>query len=194
MTQSSTNEAPNPESQYSTQHESRFPSIDPRKKLPFVAGFLSLLPGLGQVYVGYYQRGFLHVIVASGVLTLLIALDEADSTTLIPMGVVFLIFFELYNIIDAVRRAALYNLTLDGVEQVVLPDDLSRNTMSGSFSGGVGLFVVGAIALSHTAFGLSIEWLAEWWPVAPIILGSYLFYQAYVDRNAASDEGSLPAE
>ena len=42
---------------------------------------------------------------------------------------VFLIFFEFYNIIDAGRRAILYNLSLDGIENIALPDELTNDPL-----------------------------------------------------------------
>jgi hypothetical protein len=165
-----------------------FRSSDPRRKSPFFAGFLSLMPGLGQIYVGYYQRGFLHVLVAGSVLSLLIAGGNTGNVAFFPLGIVFLIFFELYNVIDASRRAVMYNLSLDGVEQAVLPDDLTEMSLGGSFVGGGVLLVFGLIALSNSLFGLSLEWLEKWWPFAPIGLGAYLVYRAYLDRKPENEE------
>ena len=42
---------------------------DPRRKSPLLAMLLSLLPGLGQVYVGYYRRGFAHALIVAVLLT-----------------------------------------------------------------------------------------------------------------------------
>jgi hypothetical protein len=53
-------------------------------------------------------------------------------------------------------------LSLDGVEQVDLPDDLSKSTLGGTFPGGVALVVFGVIALFHTAFGMSLDWVESW--------------------------------
>jgi hypothetical protein len=164
-----------------------FRSSDPRRKSAFFAGFLSLLPGLGQIYVGYYQRGFLHVIVAGSVLSLLVAGGTAGNFSFVPLGAVFLVFFEFYNVIDASRRAVMYNLSLDGIEQAVLPDELSEMTLGGSYLGGIVLLIFGLIAFSYTMFGLSLEWLEQWWPMAPIGFGAYLVYRAYLDNHSESD-------
>ena len=89
----------------------RVPAADPRIKSPVIAGALSAMPGLGQVYVGYYQRGFVHIFVVAGIIALLAA-DVLGP--LIPLAGLFLGFFWLYNMIDAGRRAALYNQALSG--------------------------------------------------------------------------------
>jgi TM2 domain-containing membrane protein YozV len=44
---------------------------DPRRKSPLFATFLSAMPGLGQVYVGYYQRGFINAVVVGTLIALL---------------------------------------------------------------------------------------------------------------------------
>lgn len=154
---------------------------DPRQKSPFYAGLLSLLPGLGQVYVGYYKKGFGNIIVAATILSMLTGSESYQPY--ITGDIFFLIFFLLYNVIDAVRRAALYNLTLEGIEQIDLPDDLSISVLGGSYLGGAALLVFGIIALSYTAFGLSLDWLNEWWPLLPIGFGGYLVYKAWLDAQ-----------
>ncbi len=163
---------------------------DPRYKSPSSAAFLSLLPGVGQVYVGYYHQGFVNIIVAGTVFTLLQNVN--GSAPYFPLGVLFLIFFVLYSMIDAYRRAMLYNLTLDGVTDVELPDNISGSVLGkiqGSYLGGVALFVFGAVALSNTAFGFSLEWVQEWWPVVPIFFGAYLVYQAWKEsQNGGADD------
>lgn len=168
----------------------RFRSTDPRRKSPFFAGVLSLMPGLGQVYVGYYRRGFTNVLTAGTVLSILVW--AGGDVPFVPLGIIFLIFFELYNIIDAARRASLYNLSLDGIEQITLPDELSDSGISGisgSYLGGAALLLFGLIALSNTLFGLSLEWLESWWPLMPLGFGGYLVYKAYLDSQV-ENEGS----
>ena len=102
---------------------------DPRRKSPLLACILSLMPGLGQIYVGYYQRGFVHAFVVAGMFFILSVLSERSP--LFPTAVVFLMFFWLYNIIDAGRRASLYNQLLVGTESVELPEDIAAMLESG---------------------------------------------------------------
>lgn len=154
---------------------------DPRRKNPFYAGLLSFLPGLGQVYVGYYRRGFINIIVAATIFSVLTAAGGDRPFT--PGGIFFLIFFVLYGVIDAVRRATMYNLTLDGIEQIDLPDELTNNKLGGSYLGGGALLLFGVIALSNTAFGFSLDWLNDWWPILPMGFGAFLVYTAYQDAQ-----------
>jgi hypothetical protein len=140
-------------------------------KLPVLAGFLSLAPGLGQIYVGYYQRGFVYALTVATIITLL-----ASGTVhgLEPFFGIFLAFFWLYNIIDALRRASAYNLMLDGLPADELPERIALPEEGASRMWGVVLIVLGAILFLHTKFDMSLEWLEEWWPLIPIGFGVYL--------------------
>ena len=153
---------------------------DPRRKQPLLACFLSLMPGLGQVYVGYYRRGFVHAIV---VCTLITLLSSGAVMGVEPLFGVFLGFFWLYNIIDAGRRAALYNYALDGIGKIDLPEDVGTIGVRGSIGGGLLLIVLGAVALSHTLYGFSLHWVRDYWPLLPIGMGVYLLVKGVMDRK-----------
>jgi len=155
--------------------------VGPRPKSPAMACILSAVPGLGQIYVGHYGLGFLHAIVASAVFTMLVSNPDSD---VLPFGVIFFIFFMLYNIVDAGRRAALYNLAIAGVPGVELPRQMKLPQPGGTIFGGVVFIVVGFILLMNTRFDASLEWVGEWWPVAPMIFGGYLIARAIQERAA----------
>lgn len=159
---------------------------DPRAKSPALAAILSMMPGLGQVYVGYYQRGFIHAVVVASIITLL-AGDMVGKLT--PLFAVFMSFFWLYNIIDAARRASLYNQYLAGNPAVDLPADFKMPRSGGSIFGGACLIAIGFILLLHTRFGMSLDWVEYWWPVAPMIFGFYLLAQAIRERRPAQPAG-----
>ena len=153
-------------------------AFDPRTKSPTLAGFLSLMPGLGQVYVGYYQRGFVHILVVASVIALL---ANEVLPEMLPLLGLFLAFFWLYNIIDAGRRASLYNMALQGTDPMALPDDFSLPTTRGSVAGGVVLMGIGTILLLHTRFDMSLDWLRYWWPLAPVMFGAWLVYKGIMN-------------
>ena len=152
---------------------------DSRTKSPALAAVLSLMPGLGQVYVGYYPRGFVHIIVVAGIISVL-ASTHGDAPYLPLLGV-FLAFFWLYNVIDAARRASLYNQALSGLRPMDLPEDAKGPRRLGSLAGGVVLIGAGLVLFGHTMFGMSLRWVADWWPMALVGLGAWLVYQ---DRQA----------
>ena len=155
--------------------------FDPRRKSPLLASVLSLMPGLGQIYVGYYQRGFTHILVVAGLIALMAS--ETLPTEFLPLAGIFLAFFFLYNIIDAGRRAAFYNQAVAGGEQIQMPGDMTLPTGGGSLAGGLALMAVGFILFLHTRFDISLRWVEQWWPAIPLAFGAYLVYSAVQERN-----------
>ncbi|MGE5359918.1 MAG: LiaI-LiaF-like domain-containing protein [Bacteroidales bacterium] len=157
---------------------------DPRRKSPALAFILSGMPGLGQVYVGYYQQGFAHVLVAT---TLILLLASRSIHALAPAFGFFLAFFWLYNMIDAFRRASFYNQALAGFANVQLPPDIGLPKGQGSLIGGIALIAVGGLVLANTAFGMSLDWLEQWWPASLVLLGAYLVYASFAARRKAAE-------
>lgn len=153
--------------------------FDPRRKSPFLASFLSLMPGLGQIYVGYYQAGFVHPVVVG---TIIVMLNQRGLGGFEPFLGFFLAFFWLYNIIDAGRRAAYYNQVLEGDSQVELPKGFLAPG-GGSLTGGMVLIIVGGILLANTALDIPLDWLKDWWPLAPILFGVYLVVKASREKR-----------
>ena len=163
------------------------------RKSPFLAGLLSLMPGIGQIYVGYYALGFIHIAVFATTIALLASGPARFGVspfpligTLYPALPIFLGFFVIYNIVDAVQRATLYNLAVDGVQGIKLPDmNAPLPKFQGSVPGGAALIALGVVLLSNTLFGLSLDWLASWWPLGLVGLGAYLVAKAREERRAA---------
>lgn len=155
---------------------------DSRSKSPALAAFLSMMPGLGQVYVGYYQRGFIHAAVIGSLVTIL---SSGTVEGLHPLFGLFMAFFWLYNVIDAARRASLYNDALAGNPSIELPHDFKTPGIRGSIVGGSIFIAGGFVLLLHTRFGMSLDWMEQWWPVAPILFGVYLVARAIQERQAS---------
>ena len=166
------------------------PGAMPRlqRKSPFLAGLLSLMPGIGQIYVGYYAIGFIHIAVFVTTIFLLVRMSVNPFSALTPALGVFLGFFVVYNIVDACRRAILYNLALDGMQGIELPDmnaSLPKLQLQGSVPGGAALIALGVVLLSNTLLGFSLDWLARWWPLGLVGLGAWLVAKAREERRAA---------
>ncbi len=158
-------------------------SSDPRSKSPALAAVLSMMPGLGQIYVGYYQQGFINIVVIGGTIAMLASGALAGATPLFGM---FLPFYWLFNMVDAARRATLYNLALQGTSPLTVPEEFEMPGLRGSLFGGSVLIALGFILLFHTRFGMSLDWIDEWWPVAPIVFGGYLLYKGIHKRPSTS--------
>ena len=80
------------------------------------------MPGLGQIYVGYYQQGFINMAVVAITITLL----SSGARGAEPLFGLFLAFFWLYNMIDANRRAHHYNRVIDGLGGENVPGGIPR--------------------------------------------------------------------
>ena len=153
---------------------------DPRRKSGIVTVLLSVFPGLGHAYVGYYQRGFVHFAIYG----FAISLHASDTIeALDALTFLFVPFFWIFTQIDAYRRAMLYNMSLDGFKFAPLPDDINEPSSGGNLIGGVLLTVAGLMALLNIQFGVTFEWLEDWWPVAPIALGVFLIYGNYKEKG-----------
>jgi hypothetical protein len=142
-------------------------------KSPALAAWLSTFPGLGQIYVGYYNQGFTHAAITAALITAL----SLGLGPLAPLFGISLAFFWLYNILDAHRRAKFYNRAVAGLDGEELPPDIHLPGPRGSVGGGITLMVIGIILLLNTKFDVSLEWLDEWWPLMLIIPGFVLFWK-----------------
>jgi len=156
------------------------PSSNFQPKSTVLAGFLSIMPGLGQAYLGYYKHAFIHIMVFAGAMTVMV---QSNSEALLPLLPLFLFFYWAYNIIDAVRKTHIYNRILAGGSMEELPDQTVSPALTGSMPAGLILVVAGLVALSNTAFDMSLEWLEDWWPVIPIAFGGYLIYLDRKDKK-----------
>jgi hypothetical protein len=156
---------------------------DPRRKSPVLAIILSAMPGLGQIYVGFYQQGFINIIVVASIIAIL---TRGLPNYMYPLLGLFLAFYWLYNLVDAGRRAAFYNQALDGVTDTPIPTEFKSLTERGSIIGGAALVLLGVFFLAHTKFGMPLEWLEQWWPMALVIAGLFLVYQNWSSSKEKS--------
>jgi hypothetical protein len=159
---------------------------DPRRKSPVLALVLSLMPGVGQIYVGYYQQGFTNAIVVA---SLIAVLNAGRLRGVEPLFGIFLAFYWLYNIVDAWRRATFYNNALAGIGPATLPEEFAVTTGRGTLAGGVALVVIGVIALSNTLLNLPLYWLEQWWPMGLILAGAWLIYPSIAGKRKMDAAG-----
>jgi hypothetical protein len=158
------------------------PGPAPGRKSPGVAAALSaLLPGLGNVYVGYVQRGVLQGLTFAAAITVISA---PGSGPLEPFLGIFIAFWWIFCMLDGHRRAGLYNLALQGGRVPEMPRDLELPGMGGGMASGVTLVVVGLLLFLHTRFEMDMEWLEEWWPLALVIFGGWLIHRARREKRA----------
>jgi hypothetical protein len=137
---------------------------------PFAAAVLSLLTGLGHVYLGAYERAIVFVL---------------SLVAMFLIGVPFLgLFVYFFAIIDAYRQAQLLNL---GQAPETPPSPPLR---SGGYGFGLFLVLIGAVLLAHNVFDLDLRWLRDWWPAALVLVGLWLVIGAWLDRRRRSSPSS----
>jgi len=157
---------------------------DPRKKSVMLAIILSAMPGLGQVYVGYYDLAFRNILVICGLIGIL---ASGSAHRLEPVVALFMAFYWLHNLVDAGRRASFYNQALAGLRPMDLPEDTKAPQPMGSLAGGVLLVAVGLMLFANTMFYIPLDWLARWWPLALVGAGAWLII---ADRRAKAATAS----
>ena len=144
---------------------------DPRYRHPWLAAVLSfVMPGLGQVYVGYYREAFVNILVIASLVTLLAGGGTGDLEPLLGF---FLVFYWLYQTVDAARRGTLYNLYLDGLAGAAgVPE--TPPPAADARLGGIVMITVGVLAFLNTMFHVPLGWLRQWWPLALVLLGAWM--------------------
>jgi hypothetical protein len=164
---------------------------DPRRKSVLLATILSALPGLGQVYVGYYQHGIVNIVAVGTLITLI---TRRWLHQLEPLLVMFLMFLWAYNIIDAARRASLYNQSLMGLRPMDLPENQATPDWRGSLVGGAALVVLGLVLFTNTMFGWSLYWIEQWWPMGFVAFGGWLIYASINKPKAPEGQTGQPSD
>ena len=159
---------------------------DPRKKSVMLAMLLSAMPGLGQVYVGYYDLAFRNILVVCGLIAILAG---GSVHRLEPVFGLFLAFYWLHNIVDAGRRASFYNQALAGLRPMDLPEDIKVPQPMGSLAGGVLLVAVGVTLFLNTMFDVPLDWIASWWPLALVGAGAWLILADRRSKALAAESG-----
>ena len=66
--------------------------------------------------------------------------------------------------------------------------------VDGTIAGGLALMGLGVVLLANTRFGVSLDWIEEWWPAAPILLGAYLLEKAIQERTSGAPSADAGTE
>jgi hypothetical protein len=158
------------------------PSQAPILKRPFVAGFLSLFPGMGNIYNGLYLRG----IIFFTVIACLMALGSDERGEHDVLGFV-IAFVWIFNVLDAYRQATLINY---GYAQDLGQEDLPKlpKAGQGGLLAGILLIVLGVIASLQLYLDIDLSWMISYWPLAVIAFGAWMVY-AWVRERRKRDEG-----
>jgi hypothetical protein len=143
------------------------------RKSPALAGVLSLLPGVGHIYLGLYQRAV--VFFAIWVFTLAIA-DHGPG----PMGVL-IPFWMFFVLIDAVRQAKAINAT-GAAESNIVAKEIALKA-GGNLAFGIFLILFGAFFLLDRLVTIDLSFLLDWWPALIIAFGAWQVFSYYKTKQ-----------
>ncbi len=156
------------------------------RKSPGLAGFLSIFPGLGHLYLGLYQRAFAF---AGGFVVLIGLTSHGRGEHFLGPLIAFVWFF---GIIDAVRQAKAINRGYVSESGFAAEARLPRASEGiGSLTWGVILVGLGVLWLVDRY--VDIDWsFMEYWggPVALILLGLVLVI-SHVRRKRTEHEAGV---
>jgi F0F1-type ATP synthase assembly protein I len=139
------------------------------RKSPGLAGLLSVMPGLGHLYLGLYNRAFMIV----GAFCLAIFMSARGGGEFFGPVIGFIWFF---GIIDAVRQARAINLGIV-TESGYAPNEQLRKAAKGTAGLFWGVVMVGIGTLWLLDRYVDIDWsfMDEWGtPLALMLLGLIL--------------------
>ncbi len=161
------------------------PAVAPYVRLPKspgLAAFLSLFPGLGQVYNGQIARAFVFFFAWVGSIYLTASGHEFPFAFVIP-------FVYLFNIIDAWKGSTAINRRfLGGEGEKVEGEDAVESPLWGG-----SLVAIGAVVLMSNMGWLDLDRLARWWPLLLIAVGGYFIYGS-IQKKKAEDTADEPPE
>ena len=153
----------------------------PPSKSPLLAAFWSaLIPGLGHVYVGIYQRAMIIFVVWVGIFSSAVGAEGSELGVLVPMTV----FTWLFNIFDAYRQAT---LAMWG-EPEEIPNVRERGKSGLTF--GIALFVIGLYGLLRKYFEIDLSILLDHWYLVVMAAGGWLIWQAWSASKSAGSSAS----
>jgi len=153
---------------------------------PTVAGILAgFFPfGVGAVYTGQYAKGLAHLAIFGLLIAGINSAESHGSDALETITIFGLVFFIVYQIIDAVRSARAIQAGLPAPD----PSGLAATFGGGSGStrtdssrvpvSAIVLILLGVLFLLHTA-GLFEHGFDRFWPVLLMALGVWLFARNY---------------
>jgi len=149
-------------------------------KSPGLAAFLSLFPGLGQVYNGQIARAFVFFFAFVGSIYLTATGHEFPFAFVIP-------FVYLFNIIDAWKGATALNARFLGGKSEVEEDSGVESPVWGGM-----LVAIGLLVLFNNLGWLDLDRLARWWPSLLIVVGAWFIYASIQKRKTAGSTDEPP--
>ncbi len=157
----------------------------PLPKNPGAAGALGIIPGMGHLYLGLYQRAA----ILFGIWVLFISVAGHSHG---PFPGIAIPFWMVFSIIDASRQAKAINATGRPESNILGSDEPVR--VSGSLTAGLLLILIGGFLLLDRFVTIDLSFLNDWWPLLLVAFGAWQVYRHYQAKRPAPtpSEGSVP--
>jgi len=149
-------------------------------KSPGLAAFLSLFPGLGQVYNGQIARAFVFFFAWVGSIYLTASGHEFPFAFVIP-------FVYLYNLIDAWKGSNAINARFIGGRTEPEEEPGVESPVWGAT-----LALFGILILFNNLGWLDLDRLARWWPLLLIAVGAYFVYASVQQKKKVGESADEP--
>lgn len=157
------------------------PAAPPLPKNPGAAGALGIIPGMGHLYLGLYQRAA----ILFGIWVLFISLAEHSHG---PFPGIAIPFWMVFSIIDASRQAKAINATGRPESNILGSDEPVR--VSGSLTAGVLLILIGGFLLLNRFVTIDLSFLNDWWPILLVAFGAWQVFRHYQSRQDVAKDVS----
>ena len=157
------------------------PAAPPLPKNPGAAGALGIIPGMGHLYLGLYQRAA----ILFGIWVLFISLADHSRG---PFPAIAIPFWMVFSIIDASRQAKAINATGRPEANILGSDEPVR--VSGSLTAGILLILIGGFLLLDRLVTIDLSFLNDWWPLLLVAFGGWQVFRHYQSRQAAGKDVS----
>ncbi len=152
-----------------------YPAILPKN--PGAAGALGIIPGMGHLYLGLYQRAA----ILFGIWVLFITMADHSRG---PFPGIAIPFWMVFSIIDASRQARAINATGRPESNILGSDEPVR--VSGSLTAGVLLILIGGFLILDRLVTIDLSFLNDWWPLLLVAFGGWQVYRHFRSRPETS--------
>lgn len=172
--------APPPPSPYTAPEPAPFtttqrtrPPITDSGASPGLAFLLGFIPGVGAIYNGQYVKGFFHVLVFGGLITIVSSEDISGGLQpLFGMMIAVWVFYMAFEAYHTAKRRQLGQPVDEFSSIVPRSGQPNRFPLAPTV-----LIAVGLLFLLHNLNIIRIGELLRYWPVALICLGVYMLYE-----------------
>lgn len=155
------------------------------RKSPGLAGFLSVFPGLGHLYLGLYQRAF----AIGGAFILLCSLTSHGSGGAFFGPMIAFVWF--FGVIDAVRQAKAINRGQLAEAGFAGEQQLKAAAGSGALTWGVILVGLGSLWLIDRNFEIDWSFMDEWGAPAAFILLGLILIVSHIMKTRREHEAGI---